>query len=88
MARFQVIPLEEAQRLVMAQRRLTETEYRQYVSSLDANTAGRIELGDGDRPISVRARLKAAAKAEGKTLEIQRQGNALVFWLRESGGGR
>jgi hypothetical protein len=88
MATFQVVPLEEAQRLVMAPRRLTETEYRQYVRALDANTAGRIELSDGDRPISVRARLKAAAKAEGKTLEIQRQGNVLVFWLSESGGGR
>src|SRR3954447_10593113 len=88
MATFQLIPLEEARRLVMAQRRLTETEYREYVSTLDANTAGRIELGDGDRPISVRARLKAAAKADGKVLEIQRQGNALVFWLAENGSGQ
>jgi hypothetical protein len=84
MATFQLIPLEEARRLVMAQRRLTETEYREYVSTLDGNTAGRIELSDGDRPISVRARLKAAAKAAGKVLEIQRQGNALVFWLAEN----
>jgi hypothetical protein len=88
MATFQVIPLQEAQRLVMAPRRLAETEYREYVQSLDADTAGRIELTDGDRSISVRAKLKAAAKAAGKTLEIQRQGNALVFWLRDSGDGR
>jgi hypothetical protein len=85
MATFQVVPLQEAQRLVMAQRRLAESEYRQYVRALDANTAGRIELSDGDRPISVRARLKRAAKAEGKTLEIQRHGNAVVFWISEGG---
>ena len=88
MATFQVVPLQAAQRLVMAPRRLTETEYRQYVRALDADTAGRIELSNGDRPISIRARLKAAAKAEGKVLEIQRQGNTLVFWLSESGGRR
>ena len=88
MATFRVVPLQEAQRLVMAQRRIAEAEYRQYLRALDADTAGRIELTDGDRPISVRARLKAAAKAEGKTLEIQRQGNALVFWLAEGGARR
>jgi hypothetical protein len=88
MATFQVVPLEQAQRLVMAPRRIAENEYREYVRTLDANTAGRIELVDGDRPISVRARLKAAARAEGKTLEIQKHGNAVVFWLTEGGGAR
>ncbi|HLH22489.1 MAG TPA: hypothetical protein VK066_08190 [Chloroflexota bacterium] len=88
MATFEVIPLQEARRLVMAPRRLAETEYREYVAALDANTAGRIELGEGDRPISVRARLKAAAKAEGKSLEIQRQGDTLVFWLSDASSGR
>jgi hypothetical protein len=88
MATFQVISREAAQRLVMAPRRLTEAEYRQYVQSLGADTAGRIELTDGEHPLSVRARLKAAAKAEGKTIEIQRQGQALVFWLRDHADGR
>jgi hypothetical protein len=88
MATFRVVPLQEAQRLVMAQRRIAEAEYREYLRALDADTAGRIELTDGDRPISVRARLKAAAKAEGMTLEIQRQGGALVFWLAEGGARR
>ena len=88
MATFRVVPLEEAQRLVMAQRRIAEAEYRQYVRALDADTAGRIELTNGERSISMRARLKSAAKAEGKTLDIQRQGSALVFWLSESGGRR
>ena len=88
MATFRVVPMEEAQRLVMAPRRITEYEYRQYVRALDGDTAGRIELSEGEHPISVRARLKAAAKAEGKSLEIQRRGNALVFWLRDGSGAR
>jgi len=36
-------------------------------------------------PVTVRARLKAAARAEGKTLEIQRKDDAVVFWLRGAG---
>ncbi len=88
MATFQRIPVEEAQKVVMAPRRLAQTEYRQYVRELDANTAGQIVLGADDRPITIRARLKAAAKAEGKELEIQRKDNAIVFWLRGAGEGR
>lgn len=84
MAKFSVISREEAQRLVTASGRLAETEYREYVRSLNMNTAGRIELSEGEHPISIRARLKAAARAEGRTLVIQRQGKALVFWLDEA----
>jgi len=87
-ATFQRIPLEEAQKAVMASRRLVQTEYREYVRQLDPDTAGQIVLGEGDRAISVRAQLKAAAKAEGKELEIQRKDNALVFWLRGDGDSR
>ncbi len=82
MATFQRISAEEAKRVVTAPRRLAQSEYRQYVRELDKNTAGRITLGEGDRPITIRARLKAAAKAEGKDVEIQRKGNSVVFWLR------
>ena len=84
MATFQRIPVEEAQKVVMAPRRLAQTEYRQYVRGLDADTAGRIVLGAEDKPITIRARLKAAAKAEGKELEIQRKDDAIVFWLRDA----
>src|SRR5947209_364464 len=84
-ATFQRIPVEEAQKVVMAPRRLAQSEYRQYVRELDANTAGRIELGPDDRPITIRARLKAAAKAEGRELEIQRKGEAIIFWLGSAG---
>jgi len=87
-ATFQRIPVEEAQRVVMAPRRLAQSEYRQYVRELDASTAGRILLGGEDKPITVRARLKAAAKAEGKPLEIQRKDDAIVFWLRGAGEAR
>src|SRR5713101_1800455 len=52
-ATFQRIPVEEAQKVVMAPRRLAQSEYRQYVRELDASTAGRILLGGEDKPITV-----------------------------------
>ena len=84
MATFQRISTEEAQRLAMTPRRGAQAEYRQYVRELDANTAGRIELADGEHPLTVRARLKAAARAEGRELQIQRRGRAIVFWLADA----
>jgi hypothetical protein len=86
MATFQRISREEAQRLVMAPRRLAQSEYRDYIRQLDASTAGRLKLGENDRPITIRARLKAAAKAEGKEIDIQRRGDTMVFMLRTTGG--
>ena len=73
--------MDEAKMLVLPQRRAIQERYRGYVQRLTADEGGRLELGEGDRPITERARLKAAAKAAGVTLQIQRQGNAIVFWL-------
>jgi hypothetical protein len=50
------------------------------VRSLTAESAGRLELGPDDRPITERARLKSAAKALGKNLEVRRRGSTMVFW--------
>src|SRR5215213_6431954 len=80
MATFSVVPLEEAQLLVMPPRRETQVQYRQYVRQLSAKEAVQLELGPDDKPITERARLKTAAKAEGINLHIQRKGNTIVFW--------
>jgi hypothetical protein len=80
MATFSAVPLDEAQRLVMPQRRAAQEQYRQYVRALSLEEAGQLELAPDDKPITERARLKAAAKAEGISLHIQRQGNRIVFW--------
>ena len=44
------------------------------------DSAGRLDLDTSDRPITERARLKAAAKSEGVNLHIQRRGTTIVFW--------
>jgi hypothetical protein len=97
MATFSRVPMEEAQRAAMPPRRAAEEQYREDVRALTPDLAGRLELGPDDRPVTERARLKAAAKAEGINLEIQRTGNTIVFWetneppkaqTRATGGGR
>ena len=80
MATFSTVPMDEAQRLVMPQRRATQEQYRQYIRQLSPEVAGQLQLAEGDRPITERARLKAAAQAEGINLQIQRKGNTIVFW--------
>ena len=97
MATFSTVSLEEAQRAVLPPRRATQALYQEYVGSLTAEAAGRLELGPDDRPITERARLKSAAKALGKNLEVRRRGTTMVFWetagpakprTRASGTGR
>jgi hypothetical protein len=80
MATFSTVPLDEGQRLVMPQRRALQEQYRQYVRQLTDDEAGQLELGPDDKSVTERARLKAAAQAEGVTLHIQRKGNTIVFW--------
>ena len=56
MATFSTVSLEEARTAVLPPRRATQEQYRQYVRQLTPEAAGRLELGEGDRPITERAR--------------------------------
>jgi len=80
MATFSTVTVDEARTAVLPPRRATQEQYLQYVRQLTPEIAGRLELVDGDRSITERARLKAAAKSEGVNLHIQRKGNTIVFW--------
>jgi hypothetical protein len=91
-AKFSTVSLKEARESVLPPRRATLERYREYVRQMSGDSAGRLELDGNDRPITERARLKAAAKAEGVNLHIQRRGNTIVFWQTEEapkprGGG-
>ena len=92
MPTFSTVPIKEARESVLPPRRATQERYREYIRQLGDEFAGRLELDTNDRPITERARLKAAAKAEGVTLQIQRRGTTIVFWPTEEppksrGGG-
>ena len=80
MARFSTVSMKEARESVLPPRRATQERYREYVRQLGADSAGKLELEANDRPITERARLKAAAKSENVNLHIQRRGNIIVFW--------
>ena len=80
MATFSTVPMDETRRAVLPPRRATQEQYQEYVRGLTPDAAGQLELGEDDRPITERARLKAAAKAVGKNLHIQRRGTIIVFW--------
>ena len=83
MATFSMVPIKLARESVLPPRRATQERYREYIRQLSDDSAGRLELETNDRPITERARLKAAAKVEGVTLHIQRRGNTIVFWETE-----
>ena len=72
--------LDEARRAVLPPRRAAQAQYQEYVRGLTPDSVGQLELSPEDRSITERARLKAAAKALGRNLEIRRRGNTMVFW--------
>lgn len=93
MATFSSIPVAEAVASVVPPRVATQHRYQNYLRSLRPEptegaeveeVAGRLDLDPEDKPITERARLKAAAKAEGMNLYIQRRGSAIVFWPVEN----
>jgi hypothetical protein len=94
MATFTTMPVKEARESVLPPRRAVQERYREYVRQLGPEWAGRLDLDQNDRPITERARLKAAAKSEGLNLHIQRRSNTIVFWPTpeppkpRGGGGR
>jgi len=94
MATFSTISMKEARESVLPPRRAVQERYREFVRQLAPDSAGQLQLEANDRPITERARLKAAAKAEGINLQIQRRGNTIVFWPTQEpakprgGGGR
>lgn len=92
MARFSTVSMKEARESVLPPRRATQERYREYVRQLGEDSAGKLDLDTNDRPITERARLKAAAKSESVNLHIQRRGTTIVFWRSQEppktrGGG-
>ena len=63
MATFTMVPRNEAERLVMPQRRATLEQYCEYVRAVTPEEAGRLELGPDDKPITERARIETPKPA-------------------------
>jgi hypothetical protein len=83
MATFSAISLDEAHRAALPPRSARQQQYREYVRQLSSGSAGTLTLDENDHPITERARLLAAAKAENLNLHIQRRERVMVFWLSD-----
>jgi hypothetical protein len=68
MATFSTLPIEEGRIAALPPSRALKERYRAYLRHLAPRLAGRLELEEGDRSITERARLKAAAREEGLDL--------------------
>jgi hypothetical protein len=83
MPTFTRVSLDDARRAVLPPRHAMQAQYREYVRQLTPEAGGVLTLYEDDRPITERAHLVSAAKAEGVNLHIQRRGNVMAFWLSD-----
>ena len=83
MAQFTLIPMDAAKAAVLPPRRAVQEEYRQFIRQLSPESGGQLVLGEHEKPITIRARLRSAAQAEGVNLQVRRRGNTVVFWISE-----
>ncbi len=88
MARFDVLPINEAQmKSATGKRAEILREYVGYIEKLSEGQAGRLSAGQGETLGAVRRRVGAAARQIGKAIVIKRTEEYVYFWS-EAGNGR
>jgi hypothetical protein len=86
MPEFTTVSVQEAQlRTIPGRQGQFINEYAEYIQQLPRGQAGKLRIGEDEKPTAVRRRLAAAAKAMHINLIIKRSGNDVYFW-RENGG--
>ena len=82
MPTFEVVPLQEA-RLKTATGRaaLNAREYTDYIKQLEEGQAGRLQVAEDEKIMTIRRRLTIAANLLGKELTVKRTGDELYFWV-------
>ena len=60
-------------------------QYMDYIEQLEAGQAGKLTPDEDETTAAIRRRLGAAAQLLGKSLVVNRLGDAVYFW-EESGG--
>ena len=60
-------------------------QYMGYINQLEAGGAGKLTPGEGETATALRRRLGAAAQLLGKSLVVNRQGDAIFFWVESDG---
>ena len=88
MAKFDVLPLNEAQmKSATGKRAQILREYVSYIEQLEEGQAGRLSAGEGETLGAVRRRVGAAAKQLGKAIVIKRTDEYVFFWA-DAGAGK
>ena len=82
MPTFETLPLPEA-RLKTADGRTARhaQEYMDYIQQLGDGQAGKLQLTEGEKILTIRRRLTTTATLLGKELTIKRLGDELYFWV-------
>ena len=60
-------------------------QYMDFIGRLETGRAGKLIPEEGETTAALRRRLGAAAELLGKSLAVNRQGNAVYFWEQETG---
>ena len=90
MPKFNTISLAEAKRKTMPSARAKIiAEYIGYIEQTEREgSAGVIESSAGENPRTLRRRLGDAMRQTGKSLEIRKDGDKLIFWSKKRRPGR
>ena len=87
MPTLELVSLQEA-RLELSltgKRGVMMRQYMDYIGQVETGQAGKLIPDEGETTAAIRRRLGAAAELLGKSLVVNRQGDAVYFWEESSG---
>ena len=87
MPTLEVISIQDAQLelSLTGKRGAIVRQYIDYIERLESGQAGKLIPDAGETTAAIRRRLGAAARLMGKSLVVNRQGDAVYFWEEGSG---
>ena len=86
MPRIEDASMEEIKRIKRRtkKREQIRAEYEGYIKLLTSpEVVKKLIPAEGEKPQTLKNRLRRAAKALGKEIEIKKSGNAIYFWLKQ-----
>ena len=87
MPTLEVVSIQDAQLelTLTGKRGAIVRQYIDYIGRLESSHAGKLIPDAGETTAAIRRRLGAAAQLIGKSLVVNRQGDAVYFWEEGSG---
>jgi hypothetical protein len=83
---FTTVSVKEAQlRTIAGRQGRYMNVYANYIQQLPKGQAGRLRIGEEEKPLTIRRRLAVAAQMLGINLIIKRSGQDVYFWREDEG---